>query len=677
MSGFNTTQRQIWRKILREKLALEDVKSICYDLTIEYDDLLGETKTEKITSLLDQLFRESQLEKFKDYLNSSDEFSYISLPALGELVGESPYVGLKAFQEANAKNFYGRESFVAQLEESIQQQSFVPVLGPSGSGKSSLLFAGLLPKIKQRPDWAVVITRPRDESSPIKSLVGALLGFALQDKLPHERRSAIQDATESLEKNLTLMDLVTDIAVSQPNVENLLIYIDQFEELFTGALGDQESQSNQEEVGQFVAQISQLVEAKTRRIRPVIVLTMRADFLGVALTYPDLADRLNHYSDIKLRALKIERDPDKPDELSEMERAIVLPAHNAGASFQDGLVERIIEDLGEGAGKLPLLQFALTELWNVQENGLLTHDGYNFIGEVDGALTNHANGVFEDLTDEEKRQARFLFTQLVQPGRGTIDTRRIASKAELGETLWALAQKFAQEELRLVTIETDTNQNETVQVTHEALITNWSRLKDWMKQDRAFREWQEQFRSDVQLWLEKNRSDSFLHGGARLAQSTSQIQLRNPQLSPDEQAFIDISIEQEEESRQKELEEARQLAEAKENELIAEQRRAQITRIALGIISVLLIGSVWAAVSAIRNARNANLERLKAQTQSLMSLSTTRLPDHISPSVTQVEQVILMVIQGVRNNAANNGTFVTKSFENEQLRELLAELEVP
>lgn len=678
MSGFNTTQRQIWRKILREKLTLEDIKSICYDLVIEYEDLVGDTKSEKITSLLDQLFRENRLDKFKEYLTTSGDYSYISLPALGELVGESPYVGLKAFKEANAKNFYGREAFVAQLEAAILKQPFVPVLGPSGSGKSSLMFAGLLPQISQRPDWAIATTRPLDESSPVKSLVSALLTPTLQDKLPHQRRSAIQEAAEAIESHsLTLMDLVTDMAVSQPSVENLLIYIDQFEELFTGVSGNQENENNQEEVTRFIVQLSQLIRAQSRRIRLVVVLTMRADFLGVALTYPELADLLNHYPDVKLRALKIERDPERPDDLSEIERAIVLPAQNAGASFQDGLVQRIIEDLGEGAGKLPLLQFALTELWNVQENGLLTHDGYNFIGQVDGALANHANGVFEELSDNEKKQARFLFTQLVQPGRGTVDTRRIASKAELGDKLWALAQKFAQEELRLVTIETDEEQKETVQVTHEALITNWSRLKDWMKQDRAFREWQEQFRSDVQLWLDKNRLDSFLYGGARLAQSTSQIQLRNPQLSPDEQAFIDTSNAKEDQERQRELDEAKKLAEAKQNELAAEQRRARITHIALGVISVLLIGSVWAAVSAIQNARNATFQSLKAQTQSLMSLSTTMLPDQVSPSVTQVEEAILMGVQGVRNNTANNGALLTKSFENEQLRELMTELDIP
>ncbi|MFT5193799.1 MAG: WD40 repeat protein/energy-coupling factor transporter ATP-binding protein EcfA2 [Candidatus Promineifilaceae bacterium] len=680
MSNFNPTQRQIWRRILRESLNLEDVKSISFDLEVEYEDLAGDTKTEKINSLLDTLFRENRLETFRTYLVKNDDYNHVALPGLGELVGKTPYVGLSAFSEESAKNFFGREAFVTQLQEAVEKQPFVPVLGPSGSGKSSLIFAGLFPKIRPMPDWMVLNTRPGADITPLHSLITAFLSPALQGHLPHSRRKVINEiAGQVLAGELTLMDLVTDLAQQNQEVKNILLYVDQFEELFTA---DQEADHTK--TNQFLDHIIPLVKTASTQVRLVVLITMRADFLGYALGHPALADLLNHHEDVKLRPLKVDRDPDKEDELSEMERVIVLPARNAGASFQDGVVERIIEDVGDGPGNLPLLQFALTELWNVQENGILTHQGYDFIGQADGALINHAEAVFADLSMAEQKQARDLFTQLVQPGRGTTDTRRITTRGELADEVWQLAQKLSGEETRLVIAGSDGDQRETVQVTHEALIANWNRLKNWMDEDRAFREWQEQFRADVTLWFESSESTDYLYQGARLAQSQEQIRIRLPNLQTREQHFIEKSqyqaeaeLREAEEYHQQELKQAKALAEAQENELVAQKKRSQITTVALGAITLMLVASVWAGILAFRNGEAARVQKTKAQTQALLSLSTTTLPEHISPSVPQAEQAILMGIQAVRNDANNEKELLSPSFVNQQLRTLMTELERP
>ncbi|MFK7800070.1 MAG: AAA family ATPase [Anaerolineae bacterium] len=680
MSAFNPTQRQIWRRNLRDGLNIDNLKSICFDLDIEYEDIAGETKSDKINGLLETLFRTNRLEQFRSYLIDHEEYGHVTLPGLGELIGETPYVGLSAFSEENAQNFYGREEFVAQLQNAIEKQPFVPVLGPSGSGKSSLIFAGLFPKVRQMPDWMVLNTRPGADVSPLHSLVTAFLNPAMQDRLPHERRKAINDATQQILAGvLTPMELVTDLVQQNEKVENVLLYIDQFEELFTADQDDEHAKTNQ-----FLEHLVPLIKSTSKRVRLVILITMRADFLGYALGHPALADLLNHYDDVKLRPLKIERDPENEDELSEMERVIILPAQNAGASFQEGVVERIIEDVAKGTGNLPLLQFALTELWNVQEDGILTHQGYDFIGQADGALVNHAEAVFEELSAAEKKLARQLFVQLVQPGRGTTDTRRIAKRGELSNEVWQLAQKLSGEEARLIYASSDATQRETVQVTHEALIANWQRLKDWMDEDRAFREWQEQFRADVALWLESDHPDDFLYKGARLAQSNEQIRLRQPNLQESEQRFIETSqmaaeadAKAKEEARQLELDQARQLAEAQERELHAQKRRTRSIWMALGIISLLLIGSIYATYQSVQNATIALEASNRAQTQALMSLSTTTLPDHISPSVEQAEQAILMGVQAIRNNDALEGKLLSLSFINRQMRTLMEELEKP
>jgi hypothetical protein len=220
----------------------------------------------------------------------------------------------------------------------------------------------------------------------------------------------------------------------------------------------------------------------------VLVATMRADFLSNALAYRPFADVLQA-GDIKLPAMT-------PEELMEV---IEKPAQKLGVGFEEGLVNRILQDVSNQPGNLPLLEFALTELWQHRQGALLTHRAYEDIGEVRGALARHAGTQYSRFTPQEQEDIRRIFIQLVYPGQGTEDTRRLATKTELGEANWALVKHLA--DARLVVTSLDPNQQqETVEVVHEALIRHWGQLRHWMNTNREFRLWQDRLRGSIQQW---------------------------------------------------------------------------------------------------------------------------------------------------------------------------------
>jgi hypothetical protein len=170
-----------------------------------------------------------------------------------------------------------------------------------------------------------------------------------------------------------------------------------------------------------------------------------------------------------------------------------------------------VGDVGDEPGNLPLLEFALSALWGQRQGNLMTHDAYVNIGGVAGALARHANEVYANLSPEEQRLARRAFVQLVQPGEGTEDTRRVASRSELTDEEWQLIQKLANE--RLVVTGVDESGRETAEVVHEALIRSWELLREWMGSDRNFRAWQERLRSSLNQWQASGREEGALLRG--------------------------------------------------------------------------------------------------------------------------------------------------------------------
>jgi len=463
--------------------------------------------------------------KSLEALPPSAGFGDLDAIVLKRQVGPSPYRGLVAFQEADAPFFFGRETFTNLLEESILARRLVAVIvGPSGSGKSSVVFAGLLPKLQKDERWLVVQIRPG--GSPFLALAGALapilepalLGTALL--LETQKLATALQAGE-----LPLIRLLQRILVQDPVAERFLLVIDQFEELFTLSQDGEERRLFMQEL---LATAEKGASPRPASFR--LLLTLRADFMGQALAYRPFADALQDGS-LMLG----------PMNRAELKSAIEKPAQLQGAAFETGLVQRLLADVGDEPGNLPLLEFALTLLWERMDVGWMTHAMYDEIGRVEGALARYADEVYAGLDAQGQTEIRRAFIQLVQPGQGTEDTRRVAIRAELVGVDWDLIQYLAGK--RLVVTARNEGDAETVEVVHEALIRKWGHLRDWIEADRAFRSWQEGLRTNMRQWQGTGQDDGALLRGAPLAQAEEWLGGRAEDLGSAETLFIQASLE--------------------------------------------------------------------------------------------------------------------------------------
>ena len=304
-----------------------------------------------------------------------------------------------------------------------------------------------------------------------------------------------------------------------------LLIADQFEELYT-LIPATETRHR------FLDLLLAAINAETNTVSQGfhLLLTLRADFLSQTLRYPPFGEALQ--DNVKLLSLMT---------AEELRRAIERPAARQGAFFEPGLVERILSDVSNEPGSLPLLEFSLTELWNRQERGQLTHATYEAIGKVEGALAHYADQVYNKLTADQQVQARRVFTQLVHPGAGTEDTRRLATRAELTGN-WSLVQHLADRRLVVTNqIEYEQEAVETAEVVHEALIRGWEKLGTWMDQDRTFRTWQDRLRAALVQW-EVGQDEWALLRDVPLAEAEEWLAERPADLSEAEKTFIQTSI---------------------------------------------------------------------------------------------------------------------------------------
>ncbi|MEM9542222.1 MAG: WD40 repeat domain-containing protein, partial [Cyanobacteria bacterium P01_E01_bin.42] len=429
-----------------------------------------------------------------------------------------PYRGLFHFGPHDADLFFGRDIFIEELDRATKHRNFIPVLGASGSGKSSVILAGLVPKLQQEGHWQFTHFRPGFD--PFYALAEALVPLYRLDADSTDRITQADKLAESLQDGMPLSRVLSTIQNNHPQ-HRVLIVGDQFEEVYTLC--------NDEKVRrQFLdCLLGGLGIENSLSSSPIVwAIAMRADFLGNALFYPAFADVLQN--PVMLRSMNRE----------ELTEAIVKPA-SSKVTFEAGLVERILNDVEEQPGNLPLLEFALTELWSKRTGGELTHQIYEEIEGVEGALARHADEKYGSLTEAEKENVRRIFIQLVRPGEGTEDTRRIAVKTELGEQNWLLVKQLA--DARLVVTSRNAARQETVEVVHEALIRNWGELRDWMNTDRVFRAWQERLRSLQRYWEESDRDSGLLLRGAALAEAEERLQERPDELMA-EAEFIRLSI---------------------------------------------------------------------------------------------------------------------------------------
>ncbi|OKH56056.1 hypothetical protein NIES2101_02040 [Calothrix sp. HK-06] len=394
---------------------------------------------------------------------------------------QCPYRGLFAFREEDAQFFFGREAFTDKLLKAVKSKPLVAVIGSSGSGKSSVIFASLIPRLRQINNSHIITFRPSSE--PLHALINASL--------------------EHLE-----------------GADRVFIVIDQFEELYTLCQNIQERQL-------FIDNLLTLIN---ERISLTFIIALRADFLNQALSYRPFADALQH-NDLKLSQMNNQ----------ELQTVVQKPAELLDVTLESGLTERILGAIGSQTGDLPLLEFALTQLWEKQIDNRLTHAAYDEIGGIEAALARYAEQVYNKLNLEEQEQTRRIFVQLVLPGVGTEDIRYLAKRAEIGEENWNLVMHLASKRL-IITGHDEATQKETVEIVHEALIREWERLRQWIKQDREFRIWLSELRATMQQWEKNNYDESELLRGKRLIYAEGWLQRRPLDLKVNEQEYIKASL---------------------------------------------------------------------------------------------------------------------------------------
>jgi WD40 repeat protein/energy-coupling factor transporter ATP-binding protein EcfA2 len=446
------------------------------------------------------------------------------------IISLCPYRGLEVFREEHAEFFYGREAFIQNLVTDITRKPLVAVIGASGSGKSSVVFAGLIPKLRHNTDiqWQIISFRPGNK--PFESLAMAL---------EEGKRGKGRGAGDKVK---------------------ILLVIDQFEEIFTLCLDADERKTF----------IDVLLQSLNNTPAFTLVITLRADFLGKAISYQPLGKALQNYPPLLLA----------PMNRQELETAIIQPAAKYCVEFESGLVKKLIDDVGDGEGSLPLQQFALTQLWQKQRPGKLTHQAYQEIGGVREAIANHAENVYGRLSKEQQKIGERIFIQLVQPGEGTEDTRRVATKHEVGETNWDLVQHLASERLVITNRNKSKSQEETVEIVHEALIREWGTLRNWIQDNREFRTWQERLKPEVREWRNNNYDLGRLLQEAPLSVAMSWYAARASELTQEQKEFIQKSAaKRNQQSRDKQF-----------------RRRLTIFGLTFGLLAV----SIFAGLSEIR-----------------------------------------------------------------------------
>jgi formylglycine-generating enzyme required for sulfatase activity len=436
-----------------------------------------------------------------------------------------PYRGLLYFREEDASFFFGRAEAITQLVGAVERHNLVAVVGASGSGKSSVVRAGLVPELRKSREcvWEVVTIVPTDR--PMQALAAGLLPLLEPDMRETDRLKETTNLAEALfpqapdQKPVQLRDVVDRMLLKQPGTERLLLVVDQWEELFTLCKDDRARRCF----------IDNVLEATTTA-KLSVVLTLRGDFFGRAITaYRALSDRV--------QGAQVNLGPMKKEELR---LAIEEPAGKVELTFEPGLVELILEQAGDEPGHLPLLEFVLRQLWDHRRGGTLHHDAYRAIGQLEGAIAKKAETLYEKRNEEDRRKIQQIFLRLVRPGEGEADTRRRATLAELGEEFQSLVKTLADERL-LVTSQVTGSAEETIEVSHEALIRHWGQLKGWIDADRQFLAWQQRLGVSINEWERTNRSSDLLLSGLPLTEAGDWLKKKSGALSPAERQFITAS----------------------------------------------------------------------------------------------------------------------------------------
>jgi DNA-binding SARP family transcriptional activator/energy-coupling factor transporter ATP-binding protein EcfA2 len=422
-----------------------------------------------------------------------------------------PYRALEAYGSADAEVFHGRRAEVAAVVGRLRAGP-VTVVGPSGSGKSSLVLAGVLPALS---GCTAVVVRPSDHGRVDRALAAALV---------RARGSGAVGGAAGIDEVAARivgggLDPVVDDLLAHTGAERLVVVLDQAEELLT------------QDAAPVDAVVTALFAPGRRR---TVVATLRADFLSAVLDRPALGATLGGRGVFTLGAMG-------RDQLGE---AITGPiAGLPGVAFEPGLVDRLLRDVGAEPGALALLGLTLTLLWDAQVDGTLTHEAYDDLGRVPGALAAHAEGEWRrrNLADDEPVLRRLVGHLVRVDPEGRV-ARRVARRAELDDDAWRLAVRLAPTRLLVVAGDAD---DAHVELAHEALLRHWPRLRGWVDDDAGFHAWRSALRDDLDRWRRSGRDPALLVRGAVLADARRWRAERGRDLGAEEGEFVERSRQHE------------------------------------------------------------------------------------------------------------------------------------
>lgn len=492
-----------------------------------------------------------------------------------------PYKGMAAFQPEDSGLFFGRADMIDSLVTKLQTHPVMVIGGPSGSGKSSLMRAGLIPRVARgaipgSQQWRIALCNPGSDA------VGELLhqlrrlrsntdtnssGDQLtRDDLPHGARRWLEDADSS--------------AVG--GSAGTLLAIDQFEELFT-------LNPNRADRDLFLETLAVMTESAHSRVK--VVLALRADFYGVCAGYPWLNDRINE------NQLLV-----GPMSRQELRDAVTIPATRTGLRLEDGLADQILDDVGPGAGALPLLGHALMETWIRRRGSTLTMDGYRAAGGVSGAIAQRAEEVFAALSPEEQTAGRRLLLQMINPGQGTPDTRRRVSCDELPteDGVVSVLEKLAA--ARLLTVD-----DQAAEVAHEALIQSWPRLRGWIDEDRESLQTRRRIGVAAAEWMAQDRNPDLLYRGTQLAAALEFDAERPQELGHDARQFLTEARETRDRAAQEDAE--------------TEARRKRTRRLAVSALGALAAVAVVASIAAMVALQRSQANERAAEASQVQALA--------------------------------------------------------
>ncbi len=514
---------------------------------------------------------------------------------------DAPFKGLLAFEEADEEIFFGREALSAELVDRIADgTNFLALVGASGGGKSSVARAGMIPQLRRQTNWPIHLITPTGH--PLQ---------ALATSLTRDSESVTATATliDDLQKEPRAMRLYAARLLQESKAERLLLLIDQFEELFTLCKDEAERTAFVENLVAAVAEESQIT----------VLLTLRADFYHHCLQYQPLHHLLEQQQKI-VPAMSG----------AELRAAIELPAQKANLTFEGGLVDILLRDVGAAdnqtpePGALPLLSHALLETWQRRDPGenRLTLVGYTAAGGVQGAIAKTAESTYQRLPADQQKIARSIFLRLTELGEGTQDTRR---RAELAELLPQNDERIAVEQVlkTLADARLLTTDNNGAEVAHEALIREWPTLQSWLGEDREGLRLHRQLTEAAQAWQANDRDDSYLYRGGRLSQTRDWVETGDLHLNQLEADFLRSSQQR----QRDELAEANARAEREADAAQKLRQRALYLRGALilaatlAVVAFLLFGNANRSASDARSAEATtqaeNVARTTAEAQAV------------------------------------------------------------